>query len=153
MTQEERYGTRSGTYSAWHRRKSTQRFIGIENAQLLAMVDIDVSLWLEYEENTKEPLAIIETAKDVGQKYKTTTVARNLAIRAHLPCYTVLFTESEKRNPADHNYFDIEEFRIKELWPNRENGWTILKPKKWAEKLLEIRYESAKNIDNLLYLS
>jgi hypothetical protein len=36
---DERYGTRDRTYSAWHRRLSTRRFVGIDRAQLLAMLD------------------------------------------------------------------------------------------------------------------
>jgi hypothetical protein len=39
--QEERYNTRDRTYSAWHRRLSTRRFVGLERAQLLAMIDIE----------------------------------------------------------------------------------------------------------------
>ena len=50
--QEEKYGTRDRAYSAWHRRKSTRRFIGIEHAQLLAMIDLDASLYVEYDDGT-----------------------------------------------------------------------------------------------------
>ena len=74
MAQEEKYGTRDRTYSAWHRRLSTQRFVGIEKAQLLAMIDLDASLYVEYDDGTKEPLALIETAQDIGQAFKPATV-------------------------------------------------------------------------------
>lgn len=70
MSQEERYGARDMSYSAWHRRNSTRRFIGIEYAQLLAMIDVDVSLYVEYDDKTKMPLALIEIAIDVGQESK-----------------------------------------------------------------------------------
>ena len=82
MAQEEKYGTRDRTYSAWHRRLSTQRFVGIEKAQLLAMIDLDAALYVEYDDGTKEPLALIETAQDVGQAYKPATVTLRLAKRA-----------------------------------------------------------------------
>ena len=64
MSQEERHGTRDRSYSAWHRRQSTRRYIGIEKATLLAMIDLDASLYVEYDDGTKEPLALIETAQD-----------------------------------------------------------------------------------------
>lgn len=79
--QEERYGTRDRTYSAWHRRLSTRRFVGIDRAQLLAMIDLDASLYVEYDDRTKEPVALIETARDVGQEHKPVTVTRRLAVR------------------------------------------------------------------------
>lgn len=44
--QEERYGNRDRTYSAWHRRLSTRRFVGLERAQLLAMIDLDAALYV-----------------------------------------------------------------------------------------------------------
>ena len=79
MTQEERYGTRDGAYSAWHRRYSIRRFVGIENAQLLGMIDVDTILWVEYKDKERWPTVLIETAQDVGQPYKTATVTQNLA--------------------------------------------------------------------------
>lgn len=65
--QEEQYGTRDLTYSAWHRRLSTRRFVGIERAQALAMIDLDAALYIEYDQGSKHPVALIETARDVGQ--------------------------------------------------------------------------------------
>lgn len=38
--QEEVYAIQDRSYSAWHRRHSTRRFVGIDRAQLLAMVDL-----------------------------------------------------------------------------------------------------------------
>ena len=52
---------------------------GIDSAQLLAMIDLDASLYVEYDDNSKEPLALIETAQDVGQAHKSATVTTNLA--------------------------------------------------------------------------
>ena len=79
MTQEERRGTRDMSYSAWHRRKSTSRFVGIEKAQTLAMIDLDAALYVEYDDSEKRPLALIEVAVDVGQRWKAGTVTQLLA--------------------------------------------------------------------------
>jgi hypothetical protein len=150
MSQEERFGTRDRTYSAWHRRLSTRRFIGIENAQLLAMIDLDASLYVEYDDGTKEPLILIETARDVGQIYKTATVTCKLAQRANLPCYVLLYKLSQTLNPADKNWYDIESFRVRRLYPCPENGWRVVSPRDWARALLEIRLWKAKQIDSIL---
>ena len=152
MAQEEKYGTRDRTYSAWHRRLSTQRFVGIEKAQLLAMIDLDAALYVEYDDGTKEPLALIETAQDVGQAYKPATVTLRLAKRADLPCFIVLYTLSKNFNPVDKNWHDISNFRIRRLWPVPENGWRNMRPKQWAENLLKLRIWSAKRLDKALAL-
>lgn len=145
--QEEKYGTRDRAYSAWHRRKSTRRFIGIEHAQLLAMIDLDASLYVEYDDGTKEPIALIETARDVGQPYKTATVTANLAKRAELPCFVVLYALSDEKNPAYFLWFDIESFRVKRLWPKPESEWRIMSPQEWADNLLKMREWSTRKID------
>jgi hypothetical protein len=145
--QEEKYGTRDRSYSAWHRRNSTRRFIGIEGAQLLAMIDLDASLYVEYDDGTKEPIALIETAIDRGQKYKCALVTANLAKRANLPCFVVLYMLSKEENPADVNWKDIDSFRVKRLWPKKENQWRVMTPKQWAENLLKMREWSSNNLD------
>lgn len=150
MSQEEIYNTRDRAYSAWHRRLSTSRFVGIEKAQLLAMIDLDASVYIEYDDGTKEPLALIETAQDVGQTYKTATVTLNLAKRANLPCYIVLYQLSEKRNPFDGKWMDIKQFRIKRLHPQYEHNWRTMDPKEWALNLIKLRDWQAKKIDKEL---
>jgi hypothetical protein len=147
MPQHEVYGQRDLSYSAWHRAKSTQRYVGIELAGLLSMIDLDASLWVEYDEDTKVPLALIETAIDKGQQFKPTTVTLNLAVRAGLPCYTLLYKLSEKKNPANLNYQDIEQFRVKRLNPNPEREWTIVTPEQWAQNLLKLRKWAAAKLD------
>lgn len=151
MTQEERYGTRDRAYSAWHRRKSTGRFIGIENAQLLAMIDLDASLYVEYDDKSREPLALIETAKDVGQSNKVAQVTLNLARRADLPCYVVLYTVAGVPNPADTRWPDIERFRVKRLYPNPISKWICVSPAAWAKHLLELRKREAAKLDEILF--
>jgi hypothetical protein len=136
---EEIYGTRDRTYSAWHRRHSTRRFVGIDQAQLLAMIDLDASLYVEYDDGTKEPVALIETAMDIGQRFKSATVTMKLAKMSGLPCYCVLYKCGATRNPADPRWPDIAEFRVKRLWPKPEHNWRKVAPKEWAGALLRIR--------------
>lgn len=149
MSQEEKYNERRRDYSAWHRRNSTRRFIGIEHAQLLAMIDLDASIYVEYDDGTKEPIALIETAQDVGQPYKPATVTGKLARLAKLPAFVVLYRLSEDPNPADEKWRDIVEFRVRRLWPNERNEWEKQTPKQWAEKLLSMRKWKADQLDEV----
>jgi hypothetical protein len=153
MSQEERYGTRDRTYSAWHRRLSTRRFIGIEYAQLLAMIDLDASLYVEYDDGTKEPLALIETARDVGQKVKAASVTQKLAQRANLPSYVVLYTIGTECNPADPQWKDIIGFRVRRLWPNPSAIWVSVSPHWWAEHLLKLRKDIANKLDQEAFVA
>lgn len=145
--QEETYGTRDRSYSAWHRRLSTRRFVGIDRAQLLAMIDLDAALYVEYDNGSKEPLALIETALDIGQPYKSATVTRKLARRAGVPCYCVLYSPSSQPNPADKRWRDIRQFRVRRLWPNPEKSWRVLTPQEWAAALIKIRAWSTRRLD------
>lgn len=147
MAQEEQYGTRDRTYSAWHRRLSTRRFVGIDRAQLLAMIDLDAALYVEYDDQSKEPVALIETARDVGQEHKPVTVSRRLAMRARLPCYVLLYRSGKSANPADPLWRDITGFRIKRVWPREERSWRTLDPGEWAQALLQIRAWAARRLD------
>lgn len=151
MAQEEMFGTRDRSYSAWHRRASTQRFVGIERAQTLAMIDLDASLYVEYDDGSKEPLALVETAMDRGQAMKPATVTKRLAQRCDptLPAYVLLYTLAKKPNPGDERYYDIECFRVRRVWPNPETPWEMITPQQWADKLVLLREWSARRIDKL----
>lgn len=138
MSQIEYSGRRDLTYSGWRRLESISRYVGAE--QNLPMVDIDA---VEYEDETRLPLALIETAIDRGQSYKPVTVTRNLAQLAGLPCYVTLYKVSSKLNPADSRINDISSFRVKcvyhpRLAPNR--NWITCSPKEYAEFLRDLRY-------------
>jgi hypothetical protein len=151
--QEEKYNGRDRTYSAWHRRMSTQRFVGMELAQTLGMIDLDASLYVEYDDNTKEPLALIETALDVGQDRKTATVTKNLARRCtsiYTPAFILLYTKSNKVNPADPLYLDIASFRAKRIWKEPETRWYHYTPSQWAKWLVGLRQFTAASLDNWL---
>ena len=148
MAHEENFGTRDLTYSAWHRRMSTQRFVGIENAQRLHMIDLDAALYIEYDDETKEPLALVETARE-SNRYKCATVTRNLARKAGIPAFTLLYTPSNMPNPSYPSCMDIASFRVRRIWPE-PNDWKTISPKDWAEWLLKIRQVSASKLDELL---
>lgn len=145
--QEERFSLKDRAYSAWHRRLSTRRFVGIERATRLSMIDLDAALYVEYDDKSREPLALIETARDVGQGHKVATVTAKLARRARLPAYVLLYQTGKQANPADQRYPDIDRFRVRRIWPSPESGWRTLTPQEWAQALLEIRDWSADRLD------
>lgn len=147
MSQEERTGRRAGEYSAWHRRASLARFVGAERAQLVAMCDIDAALWLEHDDLTKEPLALIETARDVGQPFKSGTVLVKLAKRARLPAYVCMYKLGDRRSPADPGCQDVVGFRVRRVYPRPEAAWRELTPAQWATGLLQIRAWSAAKLE------
>jgi hypothetical protein len=145
--QEERFYQRDLTYSLWHRRRSVSRYVGSESAQLLSMCDVDCVLWLEYDYQDKRPLALIETAMDVGQSHKPATAIRNLAVRAKVPAYLCLYSKANYANPSETRCNDISGFRVKRLWPDPEHEWRSLSPQEWASALLRIRSWQARKLD------
>lgn len=146
MSQEERFGTRCRAYSAWHRRASLGRFIGPDRAQLVSMCDVDAALWLEHDDLTKEPLALIETARDVGQPFKSGTVLHRLAKRAKLPAYVCMYRLGDRKNPADPSCQDIVGFRVRRIHPRPEVEWREISPAEWAAGLLQIRDWSSSRV-------
>lgn len=111
------------------------------------MIDLDASLYVEYDDRSKEPLALIETARDVGQMWKAATVTTKLAVRADLPCYVVLYRLADSTSPADTRWKDIAEFRVKRLHPKPDNDWRTFSPQEWAEALLKLRKWKAAKLD------
>ena len=105
---DERYGNRDLSYSSWHRVGSIQRYVGLEKAQSLTMFDVDAMPWVETAEYGKTPVAFIETAIDVGQTDKKTYIG-------------VVGKLSDM--PASPQWSDIESFRVKELYPNKDPSW------------------------------
>ena len=90
------YAFSNGIYNDWHR-----KYDGI------AMIDIDS---VECCANCYEPLAIIETCYDKGQKYKVTTLSKIVAERLNIPCFLVFYKES---TPGSLN------FRVKRIRSSR----------------------------------
>jgi len=111
------------------------------------MIDLDASLYVEYDDGTKEPIALIETARDVGQSYKTATVTAKLAQRANLPCFALLYRLSPDKNPADPNWHDIQSFRAMRLWPSPTNKWKTYTAEGWAGLLLRMRAWKGSQLD------
>jgi len=143
VSDEERYGARDLSYSAWHRVRSIARYVGLEAAQNLKMVDQDVTLYLELDPACRAPLALIETAQDVGQARKPASATARLAELCGLPAFTVLYKVASTPNPADPAQRDIEAFRVRRIWPAPEHDWRSLTPKEWAKGLLQVRAWSA----------
>ena len=147
--QTERYGTRDQAYSAWHRCQSTRRYVGIEQAARLSTIDLDGALFVEYNKGDRGPLALIDTARDVGQPVKPCTVTARLAQRSGLPADVVLYRTSDFPNPADERQPDIQSFRVRRIWPPPEPAWRVLSPRRWAEALLQIRQWSCLRLDSV----
>lgn len=146
MAQDEITGKRNPAYSAWHRRKSISRFVNEEKAELLGMIDIDVALYVDYANNSKEPLLLMETAQDIGQDHKPTTVLRRLAEKCDpvVPAILLLYTCGEKASPASapgEDAKDITRFRYRIIHP-KETEWITVSPREWAEKLCDYRRQS-----------
>lgn len=152
MAQEEKWGTRDRTYSEWHRRMSTQRFVGIELAQTLAMIDLDAALFVEYDDSTKEPLCLIETARYRGHTHKVATVTQKLAKRTNpiVPAYVLLYETGNERNPAAPDHFDIVSFYYRRIWPTPEANFKKVTPQEWAEGLCTLRGWAAKRVDLMI---
>ena len=87
------YAFSNGGYNDWHR-----QYEGI------AMIDVDS---VECCPQCYEPLAMIETCYDKGQKYKSTTLLKTLASRLQIPSFLVFYKKVGQGSLA---------FRIKRLW-------------------------------------
>ena len=136
--QEEQHLIRDRAYGVWHRSRSISRFIGHRKAQSLTMADLDSVLFVEYGYDGKMPLALVEVAQDIGQE-KPTGVIRELAKMSNLPAFVALYTPAPRANPASRAWHDIDQFRVKRVWPRPEPDWRTLSPAEWANALLQIR--------------
>jgi len=113
MSRQERYGTRSLAYSRWHR----------PLADKFGLIDIDAA---EYCRACSEPLALIETTRDVGQSHKPVTVTRNLGRRADVPVYVAFYAlapEHPVECPLCGNELaaDIVGFRLRPMGSTETN--------------------------------
>lgn len=122
MSREERYGTRDLAYSKWHR--------DAEPADQCTLPYVDVDS-VEYCHLCKEPLALVETAQDVGQAFKATTVMRNLAAKGNLPAYLVFY----RKDPATGG---IDRFRLRQVYPCF-TPWRMLTPGEYVTFLRSLR--------------
>jgi len=143
--QEEKYGSRDLTFGIWRRVRSLARFVGLERASQASAIDIDATVFLDID-GDKQPLALFELARDVGQHHKTTTAIAALAKRSGLPAYCVLYKPASVPNPSDPRVPDIASFRVKRIHPKPEAEWRTLPPAAFAEGLLDIRAWSARRL-------
>lgn len=141
MSRYERYGTRSLVYSKWHR-----FFLGDREP----MIDLD---GIEYctERSCSRPLVLIETARDVGQASKPTTVLRRLAEQAGVLALCVLYLPAEGVDlesgcTCEHGRVNdqcshgIVQFRVRRVWPPPENWqWQVMSPEEFRARLLQVR--------------
>lgn len=104
-------------YSQWHR-----QFDGI------AYIDVDS---VECCIKCYKPLAIIETAKDVGQKYKSFTLCQYIANRLEVPGFVVLYNTDKSNN--------IINFRIKRFSPFVSSHWKITRIEDWINYLKSLQ--------------
>ncbi|RSC15094.1 hypothetical protein [Burkholderia cenocepacia] len=136
--QEEQFLIRDRAYGVWHRTRSISRFIGTREARALTMADLDSVLFVEFGCSNKVPLALVEVARDIGQE-KASGVIHQLARMAGLPAFVALYSPASRANPASPAWHDIEEFRVRRVWPKPEKRWRRLSPAEWAEALVQIR--------------
>ena len=141
MSRHERYGTRSLVYSKWHR-----FYLGDAEP----MIDLD---GIEYctEKGCSKPLILVETARDVGQANKPTTVLRELAkqaggVLAICVLYTVADGVDEQTgcgctpNQVDDScQHGITRFRVRRVWPSPKPLWTAMTPEEFRDRLRQVR--------------
>lgn len=124
MSQHERTGTRDLTYSAWHRSRSTKRFLGAVRAAKLSMIDVDA---VEFCFRCSKPLALIEV-KDYHAQSLSMRVTLALADLAGIDAYLVLCWPTEAGD-------DIERFEVRP-----RSGQTVeMSPSEYAEWLWSFR--------------
>ena len=109
------YAFSNGVYNDFHR-----KFEGV------AGIDID---FCEVCPKCYEPLAILETCYDKGQKYKATTLVKIVASRLNIPCYLVFY---KNLTP------DTLTFRIKRI-TSCETEFQLMNEQQWVDILLDLQ--------------
>jgi hypothetical protein len=119
VSRRERTFVRCTAYSRWHRTLSAD----------LSMVDLDA---VEYCARCRRPLAFVETARDVGQTFKPTTITQAVAAAHRAPALCVLYHLTAAGQ--------IDRFRVREL---PSGPWRILAPHQYAAYLRGLRERHA----------
>lgn len=130
MSDKEQTGKRDLTYSRWHRIESTRRFLPAGEAWELGMIDIDD---VEYCRRCSQPLALIETTKDVGQREKVVAVTKVIARKLEVPAYVVFVT-------ATPDGEDVKSFRVRKVAPALGKD-IVMAPQEFAGMLAGLRVE------------
>jgi hypothetical protein len=126
VSMHERTGKRDLTYSAWHRPDRIRAYLGPRRAAQLTVIDID---WCEYCAVCREPVALIETARDDrgNRTVKPATVTFKLAKKAAVPAYVVLYSAAGEGVDAS-----LKDFRVQQAG---QTGWVAMSPSQYAEFL------------------
>ncbi len=118
------YAFSNGSYNDWHR-----KYDGI------AMIDIDS---IECCPRCYEPLAIIETVDNKGQKYKVTTLSNIVASRLNIPFFLVFY-----KNLTDTTLT----FRIKRI-TSSQTDFELMNEDQWVAILLDLQQNHRKECKN-----
>ena len=110
------YAFSNGSYNDWHRSRKEK----------IAMIDIDS---VEVCPRCYQPLAIIETCYDKGQKYKATTLSKIVASRLNIPCFLVFY---KNLTPGSLT------FRIKRIRAS-QTSFNIMSESEWVSILLDLQ--------------
>ena len=94
---------------------------------------------IEYDDWSKEPLALLELAQDIGQDLKPATVIAALARRAGIEAFVVLYTLADSANPYAPSWRDISHFRVRGVAPSPLRTWWRYSPAEYAQFLLQLR--------------
>ena len=105
----------NGNYNDWHR-----KYDGI------AMIDVDS---VEVCPDCYEPLAILETCYDKGQKYKATTLANIVASRLNIPLFLVFYKKLTQTSLT---------FRIKRITTS-QTEFELMNEDQWLSILLDLQ--------------
>ena len=114
------YAFSNGSYNDWHR-----KYDGI------AMIDIDS---IECCPKCYEPLAVLETCYDKGQKYKATTLATIVASRLNIPLFLIFYKKLTQTSLT---------FRIKRITTS-QTEFQYMNEDEWVSVLYEIQAEHKK---------
>jgi hypothetical protein len=120
----EKFGTRDLSYNHWHRELIREGF---------GMIDIDSVQMCTF---CQEPLALIETAADVGQSLSSKKAfgTAKLARRANLPAYVILY----KPNTDNTSIVGV---KILQIVPERKYFSIGTTPEEWRMFLLQMHLD------------
>ena len=113
------YAFSNGSYNDWHR-----QYEGI------AMIDVD-SVECCPVKGCYEPLALIETCYDKGQKFKSTTMLKIIASRLQIPSFLVFYKKVAQGSLT---------FRIKRLWLSNAQ-FELMNEDEWVRELYQLQHQ------------
>ena len=113
------YAFSNGSYNDWHR-----QYEGI------AMIDVD-SVECCPVKGCYEPLALIETCYDKGQKFKSTTMLKIIASRLQIPSFLVFYKQVAQGSLT---------FRIKRLWLSNAQ-FELMNEDEWVRELYQLQHQ------------